>query len=190
MKIGTRLLLLAVTAGGGAVIVGSYLHQKCTVQPLPLTIMNGTPESGENSIRHRLPVRLSTTDRQHLLDGNCRVVNSTDALPTSIKNAFATIAQDASFALANPGTQFNATDVIVPGLPRRRMDFAGVCENRWFIQYEKGGIGLSKLVMVLKLESNGDVHLLWGSSINGDRQIANLADLQGMIVSGVPSGSF
>ncbi len=99
-----------------------------------------------------------------------------------IKNAFSTVTQDKPFSLANPGARFNATDVIEPGFPRRRMVYAGVCENRWFIEYEKGGIGLSVQVMVLRLEQNNDVHFLWGGV--GFHPVVSLPALQTAIVSG------
>jgi hypothetical protein len=36
-----------------------------------------------------LHTRLSILEKQHHFDGDCQVVTSTDALPISIKNAFA-----------------------------------------------------------------------------------------------------
>jgi hypothetical protein len=144
--------------------------------------MVGTAESDADDLRYRLHTSLSNDQKQHLFDGACRSVTSTDGLPIAIQNAFATITRDKPFALANPGARFNATDVIEPGLPRRRMVYAGACENRWFIEYEKGGIGLSVQVMVLRLEQNSDVHFMWGGS--GFGSVAPLAALQTAIVSG------
>ena len=144
--------------------------------------MVGTAESEADDSKYRLHTRLSTDQKQHLFDGACRSVTSTEELPIAIQNAFGSITQEKPFALANAGARFNATDVIEPGLPRRRMVYAASCENRWFIEYEKGGIGLSVQVIVLKLEQNNDVHFVWGGS--GFRSVAPLAALKTAIVSG------
>ena len=182
MKVATKLVLLTTVAGVGAFIGGLYIHRRYIPQPLPVTAMIGTAESDANDLRYRLHTRLSATEKQHLFDGKCQVVTSTGALPIAIRNAFATVTQVEPFALANPGTRFNVTDVIEPDLPSRRLVFAGVCENRWLIQYEKGGIGYSVEVLVLRLESNGDVHFMWGGV--GSRPAASLTALQVAIVSG------
>lgn len=145
--------------------------------------MVGTADPNDNHLKYELHTRLSTDQKQRLFDGDCRSVNSTDGLPIAIQNAFASITQDKPFALANPGARFNATDVIEPGLPRRRMVYAGACENRWFIEYEKGGIGLSVQVMVLRLEQNSDVHFVWGGW--SFRSAAPFAALQTAIVTDV-----
>src|SRR6266568_2249589 len=107
MKVATKLVLLTVVAGVGAVIGGTYIHRRYTLQPLPATTMIGMAESDANDLRYRLHTRLSTTEKQHLFDGGCQVVTSADALPQPIKNAFSTVTQDRPFALANPGSGFN-----------------------------------------------------------------------------------
>src|SRR6266568_7142122 len=109
IKVATKLVLLTVVAGVGAVIGGTYIHRRYTLQPLPATTMIGMAESDANDLRYRLHTRLSTTEKQHLFDGGCQVVTSTGALPIAIRNAFATVTQVEPFALANPGTRFNVT---------------------------------------------------------------------------------
>jgi hypothetical protein len=75
------------------------------------------------------------------------------------------------------------TDVVEePGLPQRRLIFAGSCRNRWFIYYERGGIGHSSAVMVLNIEPNNSVHFVWGGA--GLKPAASLNDLRGAIASG------
>lgn len=97
-----------------------------------------------------------------MLSGNCAMIDETRKLPEPIKNAFATITGDRPFALAEPGARFNATDVIEPGLTRRRLVLAGNCGDRWFIEYEHGGIGLSVAFMVLRSNGDQSVTLIWG----------------------------
>lgn len=103
-------------------------------------------------------------------------------MPQPIKNAFATITQDEPFALADPGDRFNATDVLLDDLPRRRLVLAAVCQDRWILEYERGGRGLSILVMVLRLEPKNDAHFVWGGFVF--KRVSTLAGLQDAIVSG------
>jgi hypothetical protein len=105
-------------------------------------------------------------------------------MPQSIKNAFATITGIKPFALADPGRKYQMTDDggEEPGLPQRRLIFAGSCKNRWFIYYERGGMGHSSAVMVLNIEQNNSVHFVWGGA--GFRPAANLNDLRDAIASG------
>jgi hypothetical protein len=130
----------------------------------------------------RVHAKLSAAEKRQLFGGDCQVVTSISALPQPIKNAFATVTQDKPFALANPGTRFNATDVLEPGLPQRRLLFAGVCSNRWIIQYEKGGWIGSVEVIVFSIESKSDVHFMWGGL--GFTPAVNLTALRDAGVSG------
>jgi hypothetical protein len=182
MKVAIKLTLLTVVAGAGVVIGGWYLHRRYALQPFPDTTMNGTAGSDTIDLRYRLRTKLSATEKRGLFDGGCRVVTSADALPQPIKSAFSTVTQNRPFALANPGSRFNATDDVGPGLPQRRLVLAAVCNDRWIIQYERGGIGLSVVVMVLRLEPNGNVRFTWGGdSLDPSTSLGALEDA---IVSG------
>jgi hypothetical protein len=65
-------------------------------------------------------------------------------------------------AIADPGEKFEATDFITdPDLPRRRLIFAGVAQDRAFIHYELGGIGLSYVVELFQLKSPDVAAELW-----------------------------
>src|SRR5258707_15162731 len=78
--------------------------------------------------------RLSAVEKEHILDSPFREVTKTDAMPVSTKQAFAKITNEASFALANPGQKYQETDVVIDrGLPRRRLVFAGVRGDEWFV---------------------------------------------------------
>jgi hypothetical protein len=46
--------------------------------------------------------RLSSTEKQHVLDGPFTEVRKTESMPTSVKQAFARITAEPAFALANP----------------------------------------------------------------------------------------
>ena len=71
--------------------------------------------------------RLSAAEKEHILDSLFTEVTRTEAMPANVKQAFAKITGEPSFALANPGQKYQVTDVVVErGLPRRRLVFAGV----------------------------------------------------------------
>ncbi len=83
----------------------------------------------------------------HLLDGDFKIVRRVDEIPntctTVFESWFVTIsgsrAKPGEISLANPGEAFQASDNIVPGLPFRRLEFAGVSDTKCFIHYQSGG---------------------------------------------------
>jgi hypothetical protein len=107
----------------------------------------------------------SVAEREHLLDGQLKVVSKTEGIPANVKQAFSKIAREPSFAMANPGQKFQATDVVFRKLPWRRLVFAGVQNDRWFVHYERGGRAHSYYVVALKVDPHGDAHFVWGCSV-------------------------
>jgi hypothetical protein len=104
-------------------------------------------------------------EKQHILDGRCGVITSTASMPKSLKDSFARVTREREFALADPDKKFQATDdVTTPGLPFRRLVFAGSCGDRWFVHYEHGGIGLSYAILIFRADSKGVLQFLWGGS--------------------------
>src|SRR5438093_1868429 len=74
--------------------------------------------------------QLSAAEREHILDGQFKVVLTTEGFPLKVKQAFSEIARQASFAMANPGQKYQVTDVVVDrNLPFRRLVFAGVKDD-------------------------------------------------------------
>src|SRR5690348_8402933 len=74
------------------------------------------------------PLRtLSATQKAHILDGQFSIERNVGQLPEAVKAQFARYAREKEFKMANPGETYQATDVIMqPGLPWRRLLFAGV----------------------------------------------------------------
>ena len=121
----------------------------------------------------------SESQKQHLLDGNFTIIRNTTDLPPNIRSAFATVTRTKPFALANPGEKFQETDVIYEeGLPRRRLLFAGVSNNRWFIHYEYGGWGHGYAILMFTTQPDRSV-LFTGSSL--PKKASNLDDLRAAI---------
>ena len=178
-----RKVILTASVVVGLVSPSLYFLWRYAVQVPPPLADGSTQGNHEDSAKKFFHIKLTDEEKQHILDGNFTVISSTDALPTSIKNAFATITGDKPFALANPGSKYQVTDVIdEPLLPRGRLIFAGVCKDRWFIHYEHGGIGVSDNVLVLDANSDSSVRFVWGGS--GPYRAANMDDLRTDITSG------
>jgi hypothetical protein len=150
-------LVSVASLAAAALLMIEYLQRQYAVQPLPATHSETTEPTPRQTY-----INLPQAEVQRLLSGNCATVGASSELPDQIKSAFATITRDKPFALADPGARFNATDVIEPGLSRRRLVLGGYCEDRWFIEYEHGGIGLSTALMVLRINNNHSVTLIWG----------------------------
>jgi hypothetical protein len=127
--------------------------------------------------------RLSPAEKEHILDGSFTDVTKTEAMPAMVKQAFATITDEPSFVLANPGQKFQVTDDGgLPRLPRRRLIFAGVQGNEWFVHYERGGLGHNYCVLLFKVDPHNQLQFVWGGA--GFHGASNLDQLRRMIVAG------
>lgn len=160
-----RSRVIAVCFSVGSILVMSALaswriQRIYAVKSLPPVAQEPTEPTPRQTY-----VRLSSFDVQRLLSGNCTTIDTAEQLPDAIKNAFATITRTKPFSLADPGARFNATDVIEDRLPTRRLIISGRCEDRWFIEYEHGGIGKSTALMVLRMTPDQSVALVWGRAL-------------------------
>ena len=81
--------------------------------------------------------------------------------------------------IADPGQPFNATDVVDPKLPMRRLVVAAVSENYCIVTYWQGGIALRLETRIFKL-SAGRVKRIWVSAGGG----LNFRDLKETVESG------
>jgi hypothetical protein len=116
-----------------------------------------------NCSRERAEARLSPGERDHVLDGEYRIIHHTADIPAPVRMAF----DGPSFEMADPGQPFQVTDVILKRLPRRRLVFAGCSKVNCFIHYEAGGRGHSYSLVVFALDARGAATFLWGGAGNG-----------------------
>lgn len=65
------------------------------------------------------------------------------------------------YRLAEPGADWNETDVIRPGLASLRLVWAKRLDQYLFIHFEEGGIGYSTWVMLVELKPDGSANVLW-----------------------------
>jgi hypothetical protein len=127
--------------------------------------------------------QLSADERQHILDGQFQVISTTDGIPPKARKAFCEITRQQSFAMANPGQKYQVGDVIFDrNLPRRRLVFAGASDNKWFIHYERGGRGVTQVVVVFKVDSGDGAQLIWGGA--GANRARSLEKLRKMLAVG------
>jgi len=181
MAIFKRLALFVATV---AIAVAGYMLYLRHEHPLPTpALVRNDNAVTANEEPPRPHGNLSAEAKLHVLDGDFTLVRSTSGLPAAIKSAFAAITREEQFELANPGQNYQMTDVIEEaGLPIRRLKFAGNYQNRWFLEYEHGGIGLSYAVIVLDVRPDGSVDFVWGGT--GFRSATDLTDLRRGIASG------
>lgn len=151
-----------------------------------LRLKPGDVVTSKDMVENRLVdfhvAQLSSEQKLHILDGDFKVLVSTEDLPRQVKSAFEVVTGEVPFALANPGKDPVGTQ----GLPRRRLVFAGVCRNRWFVHYERDNLGevaARSMVMILDIkEDEHQILIVWGGA--GDKQATNPNDLRKAIASG------
>jgi mono/diheme cytochrome c family protein len=151
-------------------------HQALVAYVLSLKRPANPPESS-TTVLHKL----SEAEKTHTLDRDFSIEKEVSRLPDGLKSAFVSLAKMPDFKMANPGEKFQATDVIEAGLPDRRLIFAGISKDRYFIHYEKGGVYHAFYEVVFDVSPDGKVSFLWGGS--GTRAAKDLAELRTLISS-------
>ena len=72
--------------------------------------------------------------------------------------------------------------VVDRGLPRRRLVFAGVRGEEWFVHYEIGGIGHSYCVLLFTVDPQNRLQFVWGGA--GSHGAKDLDQLRKMVAAG------
>jgi hypothetical protein len=84
---------------------------------------------------------LSQALRAEVKDGRFQVVTSVRGLPLGVRDAMQTLFSTPTLDIAEPGAEFQVTDVVgTKMLPIRRMIAAGCTANYCLVYYERGGI--------------------------------------------------
>jgi hypothetical protein len=109
--------------------------------------------------------RLSAEDRKALLDSSrFHEVHSTTDLPRAV----VALCVDDNGKLADPGENWNATDVVTdPTLPRKRLIWAAVGGDYYVVHYERGGIAHSFHILVAKLPKGDAKPKVTWSAVGG-----------------------
>jgi hypothetical protein len=94
-----------------------------------------------SGIQTPAPNALRGPARAHLNDDRFDVVTSVRGLPLGVRDSLQTLFGSSFLDIAEPGTEFQVTDVIVNAkLPRRRLVAAGCSADHCLVYYERGGI--------------------------------------------------
>ena len=79
--------------------------------------------------------------RAHVKDERFSIVTSIRGLPLGVREGLQTLFGSKTLDIAEPGAEFQVTDVIVkPNLPIRRLVAAGCSTDHCLVYYERGGI--------------------------------------------------
>jgi hypothetical protein len=118
---------------------------------------------GSVSAQVRSGARLTSAEAAQVLTAECNTVKTTGAFPEALKIAFRDATKLREFSLADPGENYQATDVITDRkLPWRRLVFAGQCGKYWVVYYERGGFAHSYGAVVFEPLSTRAMRLVWG----------------------------
>jgi hypothetical protein len=121
---------------------------------------------------------LSLSEREKFLAGNFTIIRDTKALPRSILHVY-TEQGGTRLLMADPGKNFEATDVISdPSVPRKRLIFAGVSNDKCFVHYEQGGLGHMYLLALFKVSSKEALEPIWRGYCG---PAANIQDLRSLV---------
>ena len=125
---------------------------------------------------------LSEAQRTHLRGEQFQTVSSVTGLPLVVRDSLRGLFGGSALALANPGAEFQATDVVVkPNLPSRRLILAGCSADHCLVYYERGGIAHTRHVLLFQWR-NTESPFEWGGSAPGG--LATLGDVKGALLSG------
>jgi hypothetical protein len=86
------------------------------------------------------PTALSEALRARVNNEQFAIVTSIRGLPLGVRNELQTMFDSQTLDIAEPGAEFQATDVVVkPNLPIRRLVAAGCSIEYCLVYYERGG---------------------------------------------------
>ena len=85
-------------------------------------------------------ITLPGTLRAHLKDERLGIVTSIRGLPLGVRDGLQKLFVSQTLDIAEPGAEFQATDVVsTPRLPIRRLVAAGCSTDHCLVHYERGG---------------------------------------------------
>ena len=128
---------------------------------------------------------ISQSEIEQFLDGDFQSIKNVEALPEPVIKAF-TETGGSRLTIANPGKDFQATDVVVwdESLPWKRLVFAGVSGDKCFLLYEQGGIVHFFVLALFKLSPP---NVLKGVSKGSCVAASDLAELRSKVSEGLCS---
>jgi hypothetical protein len=106
-----------------------------------------------------LPVSIQKELSRVQVVGTCSVPQ----LPEPIQRSLAALGHETTLFMADPGEKWNDSCLLVPGLPRRQLVFAGRSGSHWLIQYWEGGYAPQVMTVVLEITGTR-ANVVWSGS--------------------------
>jgi hypothetical protein len=132
------------------------------------------------------PELLSGALRAHVQDERFGIVTSIRGLPLGVRDELQTLFGSLALDIAEPGGEFQATDVIVnPKLPRRRLVAAGCSADHCLVYYERGGIAHTWQVALFHW-TPAATRFEWGGIAPGG--LKNIDEVRNAVLSGAIKG--
>jgi hypothetical protein len=132
------------------------------------------------------PVVLSEALRAHLKDERFGIVTSIRGLPLGVRDGLQALFGSRTLDIAEPGAEFQVTDVIVkPNLPVRRLVVAGCSTDHCFVYYERGGIAHTWQVALFHWTPAATRFEFGGIAPRG---LASIDDVRNAMLSGAIKG--
>jgi hypothetical protein len=132
------------------------------------------------------PAALSPALRAEVKDGRFQVVTSVRGLPLGVRDELQTLFGSPTLDIAEPGAEFQATDVKVnPKLPNRRLAAAGCSIEYCLVYYERGGIAHTWHVALFHWTPDA-TRFEWGGTAPGG--LATVDEVRKAILSGAIKG--
>ena len=127
-------------------------------------------------------VAVSTELRRHLEAERFGIVTSVRGLPLGVREGLDTLFGGPSLDIAEPGAEFQATDVVLdPKLPTRRLAAAGCSSDHCLVYYERGG-AIQTWHVTLFHWTPAATRFEWGGTAPGG--LTTISDVQRAIISG------
>ena len=133
------------------------------------------------------PLELPAPLRAHVKDEPFGIVSAVRGLPLGVRDALQALFASRTLDIADPGAEFQATDVIVnPKLPIRRLVAAGCSTDHCLVYYERGGIAHTWQVALFHWTPES-TRFEWGGAAPGG--LRSIDDVRKAMLSGAIKGS-
>jgi len=125
---------------------------------------------------------LSETLRAHVKNDRFQIVTSIRGLPLGVRDGLQALFGSPTLDIAEPGAQFQVTDVVGPVmLPIRRMVAAGCSSDHCLVYYERGGIAHTWQVALFHW-TPAATRFEWGGTAPGG--LATIDEVRKAVLSG------
>jgi len=132
------------------------------------------------------PEQLSAALREHVKNDQFGIVTSVRGLPLGVRDALQTLFGSQTLDIAEPGAEFQVTDVTgTPKLPLRRLATAGCTIDYCLVYYERGG-GAHTWHVALFHWTPTATRFEWGGTAPGG--LKTISDVRNAILSGAIKG--